>query len=224
MFYLIQHIHNVIISTQNQYFKNTNIFYNLQNPVLILYLLHVSIGTSILQELNSHYLVSGYRIGQCSSKKKKSDKQATHRIILFWLWQRFNFLIGCHHLKSDFTLKYQFLASLERSCLVTLGSDAPTAASRSSWQAATALPFNRSIGFPVTRVPITPYCFSSLHFLPGHTPVGILKSTATTYGDNIKTTGLFNVANFEKEIYLCICTLFVFLPLAIYVTMNLEFK
>ena len=46
MFYLIQHIHNVIISTHNQYFKNTNIFYHLQNPVLILYLLHVSIGTS----------------------------------------------------------------------------------------------------------------------------------------------------------------------------------
>lgn len=89
---------------------------------------------------------------------------------------------------------------------------------------AAAPPLKGRIHFPVAIVPMSPQCFESLDFLPGHTPAGIINSRATTYGDNIKTIGLFNVVNFEKEMCLCICTLFVFLPLIIYVTMNPEFK
>lgn len=143
-------------------------------------------------------------------------------------WERRKALLfivmSCHHSKSDCTLKYQFLVSVERSCLVTLGSNAPKATSRWTWEAAAAPPLKRSIRFPVATIPTSPHHFNSLDFLPGHTPVGITNSTATTYGENIKTIGLFNVVNLEKEMYLCICTLFVFFPLTIYVTMNSEFK
>lgn len=118
-------------------------------------------------------------------------------------------------MKSDFTLKYPFLAPVERPCLATLGSRAPLA--DRTEKRLQHLPLKAT-------VPLRTHCFNSLDFLPGQPPAGTVNSTATTYGDNIKTMGLFNVVNSEKEMYLCICTLFVFLPLTIYVTMNPEFK
>lgn len=78
----------------------------------------------------------------------------------------------------------------------------------------------RGSGLPDATVPITPRCFNPVYFLPGHTPVGMINSIATTYGDNIKTTAclMWRVLK-KKYIYV-----FVFLPLAISVTMNPECK
>lgn len=77
MFYLIQYTCNAIICPCNQYFKNINIFHNLQNPVPILYLLHNSMEQGMFQVLSGHYLASGYHFGWCSSKRKMRNEQPT---------------------------------------------------------------------------------------------------------------------------------------------------